>query len=191
MRLSPAFKATTVVLALVVVLWLIWQRYADFLSQGQRPPEAVLKLNKIEKDGLPGFSVKTLKGEEISLAKFTGKLVILNFWASWCDPCVAEFPSLLKLLNKFNGEIVLLAISADYEEKDIQTFLKAFGAENPNLFVAWDKELEVGKKFGTEKLPESYIIGRDGHLIRKVAGVDDWSSSDAFDFFTDLLRKKK
>ncbi|OFZ11216.1 MAG: hypothetical protein A2Z20_11045 [Bdellovibrionales bacterium RBG_16_40_8] len=188
MRLTPAFKASLVVLVLVVVLWVTWSKYSEFLSQGQRPPETALKLNRIEKDGFPDFLIKTLNGEDVSLKKFSGKLVIINFWASWCDPCVAEFPSLLKLLKKFNGEIVMIAISADYEEKDIHIFLKAFGEVNPNLHVVWDKSLELAKKFGTEKLPESYIIGRDGRLIRKVSGVDDWSTNDAINFFTHLLR---
>jgi thiol-disulfide isomerase/thioredoxin len=160
------------------------------LNQGRRPPPETQILNEIDKNGIPDFVLKDLAGLDISPKNFAGKLVVINFWASWCDPCVAEFPSLMKLLEKYKGDVVLLAISADYERKDIDSFLKAFKVNSPNLHVMWDKDFEVAKKFGTSRLPESYILGRDGRLIRKVAGVDDWASKDAFEFFKELIDKK-
>lgn len=190
MVFTPKLKASLVVLVMTGVLSGLWFKYSDFLAQGQKPPEEAVILNKIEKEGLPEFTIQDIQGQSVYIDKFKGKLVILNFWASWCDPCVAEFPSLLRLLKKFEGEIVLIAISADYEEADIHNFLKAFSAKDPNLFIAWDKNYEIAKKFGTFKLPESYIVGRKGELIRKVSGVDDWSSPDAYEFFEDLLKKK-
>lgn len=188
MKLTPAMRAAVVVVAVAIFLGLLWVRYDSFLSQGQRPPEAAQILNQIEKTGLPKFSIKGLDGAELSLEKFKGKVVILNFWASWCDPCIAEFPSLLTLIKKFKGDVVLLAISADYELRDIETFLSAFKLKDPHVYVAWDKDLEVAKKFGTYKLPESYIIGRRGDLVRKIAGVDDWSTPDAIEYFRALVQ---
>lgn len=186
-KIKPGILAILVVLLLAFGFWVTWSRYKSFLQQGQSPPEEATLLNQIEKEGLPVASFRTLSGGEISLQKFYGKLVILNFWASWCDPCVAEFPSLLKLLERYRGKIELIAVSGDYEEADIQAFLKAFKVNNQNLHVVWDKELSIAKKFGTYKLPESYIIGVDGKFVRKVSGVDDWSSRDAFGYFDHLL----
>jgi thiol-disulfide isomerase/thioredoxin len=190
MDISPKAKGTLAVIIAMTAFVLLWQRYYEFLNRGRRPPESTQILNNMEKAGVPGFTLKDLHGNSVSLADFKGKLVILNFWASWCAPCVAEFPSLMKLIAHYKGEIVLLAISADYEEKDIQSFLKAFKVNDANIHVMWDKDQVVAKKYGTFKLPESFIVGRDGRLIRKVTGVDDWSTKDAFDYFADLISIK-
>lgn len=84
----------------------------------------------------------------------------------------------------------MLAISGDYEEPDIKTFIKAFKVYDPNIYVMWDKDQEVAKKFGTFKLPESYLIGRKGELIRKVSGVEDWATPEAMAFFDGLIKGK-
>lgn len=184
---KPVMVAAFAATFLAFVFWVVWSEYKSFLQQGQRPPAEALLLNQIEATGLPVTTFQVLSGEEISLKEFSGKLIILNFWASWCDPCVAEFPSLLKLLERYKGRIELVAISGDYAEEDIHSFLKVFKVKNPNLHVVWDKDLQIAKKFGTYKLPESYIINTSGKFIRKVSGVDDWSSRDAFEYFDHLL----
>lgn len=189
MELSPKAKGTLAVIIAMTAFVLIWQRYYEFLNRGRSAPESAQILNKIEAEGAPSFSLKDLEGREVSLEQFRGKIVIINFWASWCEPCVAEFPSLMKLIAEYKGEIVLLAISADYELKDIKTFLKAFKVKDPNIYVMWDQDQAVAKKYGTFKLPESYIIGRKGELIRKVTGVDDWATPDAFAYFAEILKK--
>jgi thiol-disulfide isomerase/thioredoxin len=191
LKIPPQIKAAMVVLVLAIVLGLGWAKYSDFLNQGRKAPEGAAILNKIEKEGLPEFSIKDIYGVELNSKGYAGKIIILNFWASWCDPCVAEFPSLMKLIEKFKGDVVLFAISADHEEKDIHTFLKVFKVNSPNIRVAWDKDYRIAKLFGTYRLPESYIIGRDGKLIRKVAGVDDWATADAFEYFEHLLGREK
>ena len=190
MGLSPNVKALVVVVIFAVGLGFLWLKYSDFLHQGSKPPESAVILNKIEVEGFPEFVVQDhFTGEDLSLKSFAGKIVILNFWASWCDPCIAEFPSLLKLIDKYEGQVILFAISADYEKQDIDNFLKVFKLANKNVRIAWDKDLNIAKMFGTYKLPESYIIGRDGKLIRKVSGVDDWSTAQAFEYFAHLLAK--
>lgn len=189
MKLAPALKATAVVIVLAAVLAFGWFNYRQFLNRGRQAPESAKLLNQLEKTGLPKFELKDLNGADISLATFSGKVVILNFWASWCDPCVSEFPSLISLIEKFKGEVVLIAVSADYERKDIDAFVQLFKVKNPFIHIAWDKDLLLAKQLGTNRLPESYIVGRDGHLIRKVAGVDDWASGPAFEYFSDLIKK--
>ncbi|MCB0391655.1 MAG: TlpA family protein disulfide reductase [Bdellovibrionales bacterium] len=185
------FKAIIAVTVTAGLMWGLWSIYKDFLTQGQKPPESTQILNEISKNGVPDFELNDIKGKTIKLSDFKNKIVIVNFWASWCDPCVEEFPSLLKLLNDFKGEIVLLAISADHSEEDMNNFLKAFNAESPYLYVMWDKEQEVAKKYGTSVLPESYVLGYDNKLIRKVAGVDDWSSPYAKEFFESIIKENK
>lgn len=181
-------KGLLSVAILALVMWAAWQKYNTFLTQGSRPTEGTRILNKMEKEGVPQFTLPNLEGEPISLSDFKDQVVIINFWASWCDPCVEEFPSLINLINKFDGKIILLAVSGDHNMDDLKTFLKAFKVESPHIKVMWDKDLKVAQSYGTQVLPESYILGRNNRLIRKIAGVDKWDTPDAFAFFESLLK---
>lgn len=186
--MNPFAKATVAVLVFAALLYIGWAKYYEFLTSGRRAPESARILNQLEREGVPNIQLEDLDGNTVRLSDHYGKLVIVNFWASWCEPCVTEFPSLMKLIQHYDGEVVLFAISADYELEDIYTFLSAFGADSPHLKVMWDMEQETARRFGTFKLPESYIVGRSGQLIRKIAGVDDWSSAEAFEYFDMLLQ---
>lgn len=188
--MKHAIKGLLAVAILGVVLWAGWARYRNFLYQGSLPSEGTLRLNEMEKSGVPQFSILDIHGKEISLKDFKDQIVIINFWASWCDPCVQEFPSLLRLIEHFKGKVVLLAISADHTESDLRTFLKAFKAEADHVYVMWDKDQSIAKKYGTQVLPESYILGYNNKLIRKIAGVDTWDSPDAITFFSSLVEMK-
>ena len=174
-------------MVVAVLVGVLWQKYDKFLSQGQQPPPGTKILNEMEKSGVPDFSLNDLSGQPVKLSQFSDKIVIVNFWASWCEPCVEEFPSLLSLIDHFKGQVILLAISADFEKVDLENFLKAFDAKDPSLYVMWDKDQEVAKLFGTEVLPESYIVGRERVLVRKIAGVDNWYTPDAIEFFNTLV----
>jgi thiol-disulfide isomerase/thioredoxin len=170
-------------------LYLGWAKYEDFLYQGRRPPESVTQLLTIEQSGLPELTFTDLSGNQIELLSFKDRILIVNFWASWCEPCVKEFPSLMELVARYKGKLVLLAISGDYEKDDIDAFLKAFSVSSPNVIVAWDKDQAIAKRFGTFKLPESFIFAKGGEFIRKIVGVDDWATPEAFSFFDDLVKK--
>ena len=165
-------------------------KYSDFLAQGRKPPVASQILNQMEKEGVPDFSLKNIDGQDIALTDYRGNVVLLNFWASWCEPCIQEFPSMIKLIEEMKGEVILLAVSADYEFEDIDPFLKAFKVDNPHIKIMWDKDQELAKKYGTFKLPESYLIGKNGELVRKVAGIEDWATPEAFQFFRELASEE-
>ena len=184
--MNPAVKGLLVVLAISAALLAGWLKYSDFLARGQKPPKASQILNQMEKSGAPDFALIDIEEKEIKLSDYKGKIVLLNFWASWCAPCIKEFPSMITLIKEMKGDVVLLAVSADYEREDIDPFLKAFKVNDENIKVMWDKDQTVAKLFGTFKLPESYIIGRNGELIRKVAGVEDWATPEALEYFRGL-----
>lgn len=185
-------NAKPIVIGFIVValisggMWGLWEMYSEKLSQGMQAPESAKILNKIDEDGVPDFKLTQLNGEPLTLSQFKGKVVLLNFWASWCEPCIKEFPSMIKLIDELKGEVVLLAISADYEKKDMETFLKAFQVKSPHIYTAWDQDQKLAKSYGTFTLPESYIIGKDGKLVRKVTGIEEWATPDAIDFFKSL-----
>ncbi len=186
MKISPQVKALLVVILLAGVLWLLWIRYRGVLTRGRMPPRSTQILMRLEKHGIPDFSFRDLSGQKISLAKFHGKVVLLNFFASWCDPCVAEFLSLLKLVDHFKGKVVLIAVSADYTLSDLKSFLGTFHINSNYVHVIWDKNQKLAQEYGTFQLPESYIIDRKGRLVRKIAGSENWASSDAYEFFKDV-----
>lgn len=122
-------------------------------------------------DTAPNFTVTTNSGAQASLKDYRGKVVVVNFWAAWCSPCVQEAPS----LNEFYKEmsplgVVVLAVSVDRNEKMYQNFRDKLQIAFP---TARDPESNVSNLYGTFRFPESYIIGKDGKVARKFAGLPD------------------
>ncbi len=116
------------------------------------------------------------------------QIVIVSFWASWCSPCVEEFPSMVELVKQFNGKIKILAISEDYTEEDIQIFLKGFHDFNPtHIKIVWDKDQKLLQLYKVFKMPEAFIFNKDGKLIKKVSGSIKWADPDALSFFKQLI----
>ena len=188
--MNPAVKGLLVVIVISGALLAGWLKYSDFLARGQKPPMASQILNDMEKNGVPDFELEDITGKNIALKDYRGKVVLLNFWASWCEPCIQEFPSMIKLIEEMKGDVILLAVSADYERADIDPFLKAFKVKSEHIKIMWDKDQNVAKQYGTFKLPESYLIGKNGELVRKVAGIEDWATPEAFEYFQMLIEGK-
>jgi thiol-disulfide isomerase/thioredoxin len=184
-----AYVKGLIVVALVVTGIGFWYSQNKERLTFQTTPKQYSLLDKMEKEGVPPFELPRTDGEKFSLAEVQGKIVIVNFWASWCNPCVQEFPSFIELINRFKGDIVLVAVSTDEVRDDMNVFLKAFGLPKPNIYMLWDKDRAIADRYGVGKIPESFLIGRDGKLLRKVAGIDNWATPEAIAFFEDLLKK--
>jgi thiol-disulfide isomerase/thioredoxin len=161
--------------------------YWQFLTKGMRPPEQVQLLNEMEKSGMPNFTLQTLDGKDVSVSDFKGKILLVNVWATWCAPCVKEIPSLKNLVNKFDGKLVVLAVSHDHNKEDIETFVKAFGGLPKDFIIVWDKDRMTSKLLGTDALPETYILSPQQKLLRKIAGETAWDDSMAIQFFNEIL----
>ena len=145
-------------------------------------------LSRLEKVGASDFVLPSVTDKRlVSLSEFKGDITIVNFWATWCAPCVEEFGSMLELVDEFQGQVKILAISMDDNKKDIINFMKAFEVSTPNLVVLHDLGQELAKEWGTLKLPESYILNQEHKLIRKVASTANWSSPSVFHYFSSLL----
>lgn len=129
---------------------------------------------------VPDFTFTTREGKTLALKDLRGKVVILNFWASWCAPCVAEFPGLLTLTRKMEGRAVLLALSSDRSPKDIERFLAKQKKEDltpETVLIVHDADKKITQDlFQTVKLPETILIAPDGRMIRKVVGETDWTA---------------
>jgi thiol-disulfide isomerase/thioredoxin len=188
-KMQPWLKGFSVVLCVSAALYGLWWRYSAFLYEGQGAPLSTQILDRMEKEGPPPLEVKDIHAKTHRLADYRGKVIILNFWASWCDPCVQEFPPLIKLMETFKGKVIVLAVSADHTLEDMENFLRAFKVKSEFFIPVWDKDFKLAKQFGTESLPESYIIDGEGKLVKKVAGVRDWMSADALAYFTELTQQ--
>lgn len=178
---------------LFFVLYLGWKELSQRYSTHEAPVSFEV-LNFLENNPfyeLKGVEVFDLNGQSVNLGNFgRGKIVILNFWASWCEPCAEEFPSMLKLLEKYRQDVIILAVSNDSDKGDILTFSEAFGlSKAPELYLLWDKDIKASRAFQVGKLPESYIFGRDGKLLRKVVGTRNWANEDAMSYFEMLTKK--
>jgi cytochrome c biogenesis protein CcmG, thiol:disulfide interchange protein DsbE len=122
-------------------------------------------------DRAPNFHITTDQGREISVRDFGGKVLVLNFWASWCPPCVQEAPS----LNAFAKEmapsgVVVLAVSVDQNQSQYEGFIKKFQV---GFQTMRDPKQNLSYEYGTFQYPESYIIDRNGKVVRKFAGLPD------------------
>jgi peroxiredoxin len=95
---------------------------------------------------------------------------------------------MIKLVDEMKGDVVVLAVSSDDDQKEITPFLKAFALPKPNFDVVWDADKKVLDLFGVTKVPESFVVGKDGKLIRKVLGIENWASGGAIDYFRMLNR---
>lgn len=143
-------------------------------------------------DTAPNFTVKTLNGAEISPHNFNGKVLVLNFWASWCGPCVQEMPSLVEFQKMFEPRgVVVLGINVDRREDLYRNMLKRFQV---NFQTAWDPGENVNYKYGTYRFPESYIIDRNGKVVQKYAGLPEvngewrpWTDPEIVAFVKSLL----
>ena len=172
---------------IVIAGVLLWYRAnVGLLPVNQSPAEFKI-IDKMEKDGAQDFTLEKMNGQPLKLSDYKGKIIIVNFWASWCNPCVEEFPSMIKLVDKMKDDVMVIAVSTDDQKKDIEAFMKAFSIPRPGFEVVWDKDKSIMKAYGVEKVPESFLIGRDFKLIRKVLGIENWSSPDALAFFQTVI----
>jgi cytochrome c biogenesis protein CcmG/thiol:disulfide interchange protein DsbE len=131
----------------------------------------------------PDFTVKDAD-RQVTLSQLRGQVVVLNFWATWCPPCVEETPSLLQMQQRLKDKgVVVLAVSVDADEGAYRRFLKD---HNVNLLTVRDVDQKSNNLYGTIRFPETYIIDRKGVVRRKFIGAVDWNSAEITDFLTKL-----
>jgi peroxiredoxin len=129
----------------------------------------------------PAFTVSD-GSASIDLASFRGHIVILNFWAAYCIPCIEEVPSLLALQRQM-PQVTVIAISQDEDAAQYRQFLADYHVD---LLTLRDPSLRIPHLYGTVKIPESYVIDRDGILRRKFVSAQDWTSPEIVDYLGKL-----
>jgi len=127
-------------------------------------------------DTAPSFTVTTQNGTRVSLDQFGGKVLLLNFWATWCAPCVQEVPSLNQLQKQLgNSGLVVLGVSVDRSESAYTTFLKRFNIVFP---TSRDPQEDISASYGTYRFPESYLIDKNGKVLQKYIGPPEKGWTD-------------
>jgi len=131
----------------------------------------------------PDFTVQDGQNK-ITLSAYRGQVVVLNFWATWCPPCVEEMPSLVEMQRRMKAKgVTVLAVSMDVDEGAYKQFVKD---HNVNLLTVRDPDQKSNSLYGTFKFPETYIIDRNGVMRRKFIGAVDWTEPEITDFLGKL-----
>jgi len=130
----------------------------------------------------------TLDGKPAHLSDLRGKVVFLNFWATWCPPCVEETQSLNELQHRIapmGGTV--LGVSVDEDQQAYENFLNTYHITFPTYR---DASKQIPLSYGTTMYPDTYVITRSGRLDRKIVGAQDWTSPDMTAYINSLLNEK-
>ena len=123
-------------------------------------------------DQAPDFKIVGDDGKTYTRSDFGGKLLVLNFWASWCAPCVQEVPSLEAFQHVLGPEgVVVLGVSIDTSQKRYEQFLRRFRVDFP---TARDPEANISSSYGTFQIPETYLIDSTGKVREKIISNQNW-----------------
>jgi peroxiredoxin len=136
----------------------------------------------------PDFTLTTMRGKSVSLAQFRGKVVMLNFWATWCPPCRAEMPSIEKLYRRMKqkGNFVLLAVNVEsHARNSIKDFTRQIPLEFPILL---DQDHRVSSLYEVSGIPTTFLINPKGVIVKKVVGGRDWDTPEVAATLTSLMK---
>lgn len=147
----------------------------DFLNQGFSVAKEILPL--------VDFELKNLDDQRVKLSDFNGKVVMLNFWASWCGPCKAEMPSMEELYKEYRESgFEIVAVNLQESKATVEKFRDDYGLTFPILL---DQVGSAGAIYGARSIPTSYFIDRNGNVISMTVGTREWATAE----FRSLLEK--
>jgi cytochrome c biogenesis protein CcmG/thiol:disulfide interchange protein DsbE len=131
----------------------------------------------------PDFTVQD-EQNKVTLSQLRGQVVVLNFWATWCPPCVEEVPSLVEMQRRLKAKgVTVVAVSVDVDDKAYRHFVNE---HNVNLLTVRDPDQKSNGLYGTSRFPETFVIDRNGVVRRKFIGAVDWTEPRITDFLGKL-----
>ena len=183
-------KKNLLILAIAILLgggitfFLDWQSKPES-NVTNVPVTTEERIQRLSQDA-PDVSFTTLDGEEVTLNDLEGRLVVLNFWASWCPPCVAELPDLIELADLMGADkMTLVLLSSDLNREAIDIFLSNMGEDAQerlslsHILIAWDERGAITRGvFQTYQLPETILIDGEGRMREKIVGIVKWTSDE-------------
>lgn len=137
----------------------------------------------------PNFTLQDLQGRTVELGSFRGKVIFINFWATWCAPCRAEMPAMERLYQDLKDkDFIMLAISQDLEGKAVvEPFVKEFKFTFPILL---DPDLRLNDQYELRGIPTTLLIDKTGTITHKMLGARDWNQKISRDLISKLLQAK-
>ena len=184
--LKEAFVAFALIAIAAVAVSKAVQHFGGKASRAA----GALEADELRATPAPPFSLSDRDGKPIDLSAYRGKVVLLNFWASWCPPCRDEEPSLRKLARVMDpGTFQLVAVSVD--EGGWPAIDKFFGGNPPPYAVALDRDARISQTYGTTKLPESYLVDSSGTLRLKFVGPRNWTEPAVFTLLDSYGARKR
>lgn len=191
--LSTVIWLVSFVVGALIVGTLVFHRLNESPAQQEHSAPAISQRipNKLRLDipktpnAAPVFELMDPAGRKGSLKELRGKVVFLNFWATWCPPCVEETPAMEKLHHKLEKDgLVVLAINYQEGPNRVKEFLDA---HNLTFTVLMDRDGKVTERYQAWALPVSVIINKRGEIAAKALGARDWAGKESLRFFRELL----
>ncbi|MBF0344380.1 MAG: redoxin domain-containing protein [Nitrospirae bacterium] len=174
-------KATILIIMLILATVVI-QNLVNKGGGDKQPPHAVEGLNA------PAFTLTDDKGNTLTLDAIKGKVVLLNFWATWCGSCIEEIPSLQKLYNEQKGNPDFKVVTVLFRDslKNANKFMKGSNYDFP---VLQDADHKSARAYGLTGVPETFLIDKNGILVKRILGPVEWDSKLAKNMISDLLKR--
>ena len=180
---SYLLKQKSVILIAVFIVAIGFILYF-FSEQKEETPKAKAVVNL----KAPGFLLTDPSGKTYTLSELKGSVVFVNFWATWCPPCVEEMPSIQNLYNGFKDNKEFRMVTILYKD-DYQKAMAFMKQNNYTLPVLIDSDGKSAKAYGVTGVPETYIVDKNGVLREKVIGPADWNSTQADSLISNLLKQ--
>lgn len=164
MKLNLFLLIVTLAVVAVVTFW--WGNFSVTKGNYQKAPD---------------FSYKDIKGVSGRLYEHEDKIILIHFWATWCAPCLVEFPKIVELAEKFQDRLVVFGVSADQTSTDVDRFFSQNKIDLPfNFIVIVESDRNImANIYGVNKLPESFLLAGDFHIVDHIIGVgDQWANKN-------------
>ena len=170
-------------------------RYFSAEKDAVSPPEAKQVLQSLGKES-PDFSLPSVAdkaGGPFTLSSLKGKAILVNFWATWCAPCVRELPGLLEIARKYRKSgLRIIAVSVDKDWDAVERFFTRYprlAAAKTEFTIVLDRDASVATRYGATQFPESFLINRDFILDLRLSGEQAWQDP-RFELYYDRILKK-
>ena len=158
-------------------------------APGAGDPFGALGIARMQADvPVAGFDLKALDGTTLGSQDLTGRVVLLNFWATWCGPCKEEMPSLARLQSQFDpGRVRVVTVTTDMHPQGIKQFLDHLGI---NLPVVFDEDQELSRLFMVRGLPTTVLIDQDGRALGRAVGPRAWDNQASVALLRQVLDRQ-
>ncbi|GEM_PF-4352677 len=137
---------------------------------------------------LKQMSFTTIQGDDFNTSDLSEPVVMVHYWASWCPPCVMEFPLLLKTLREMNGQVAMIAVSLDYKADAMQRYISKLGADDLPIYWVHDAKYDLSARFYRIKgTPETVFLNKERTVIKHINDGYEWGTTESWKELTSMV----